>query len=607
MPDNKDKKTNGRNIDNIIDDINLDDLRKKYKVADSEEHVSEQLQSKTAEPGSIIETPAAAVPNGSDENSINASTVPDRSDIKLPDIQPDGHIGIDSFKTVFEELWDHGPGVSTNQTDMQKSISRPVPVSANESATPQDEHTDALNPSLRIVYEVHDNRPTGFSGRQTVSEQQVSTTDSPKEDKEKIIKERDKKILINDSLSSMRIIYEAADTGGAVQPHPDDTIIASDKSLSYAEPQPACVNETADSHDDINAVPSLKNRFINGLLDFSGLLLLVFSLIIFGFPIIYGKSKEKFSAVACILLTAVIVICSGFTANRYFSAGTSPESEQTMPPETSDVQTASSSNLPDAFALLKPTTDGVSYPQGILEKYKSVYAANSDTTGWLKIPNTSIDTAVTKCPVGDRNMYYLENDFYGRNSKYGTAFLDFQNGTQELSQNSIIYGHRYRDSLGVFNDLYKYMDYNFYINNPIIEYGTLFADYKWKIFAVFLSSTNKTDDNGYFFCYIYPEINASKFTGYLNQIIQRSRYFTDIDVNDSDKILTLSTCVYDNDFSGRKVDTRLVVVARLLREGESNEIDISKVVDNPNFRRPQVWYDHSGKSNPYSKSEKWAQ
>ena len=73
-------------------------------------------------------------------------------------------------------------------------------------------------------------------------------------------------------------------------------------------------------------------------------------------------------------------------------------------------------------------------------------------------------------------------------------------------------------------------------------------------------------------------------------------------LRDADKVITLSTCIYDY---GKNVDTRLVVVGRLLHEGESEEIDASLVKDNPDYRRPQVWYNSKGIANPYKNTDAW--
>ena len=101
-------------------------------------------------------------------------------------------------------------------------------------------------------------------------------------------------------------------------------------------------------------------------------------------------------------------------------------------------------------------------------------------------------------------------------------------------------------------------------------------------------------------------MSDSNFAGFIEQVNQRALYTTGVDLKTTDRIINLSTCNYNyTNAIGRKVDTRLVVIGRLLRSGESAEVNTSKAKENPNYRRPQVWYDYKGKTNPYASSRSW--
>lgn len=255
---------------------------------------------------------------------------------------------------------------------------------------------------------------------------------------------------------------------------------------------------------------------------------------------------------------------------------------------------------------MKETTE---YPEGILPELKQAYSINNELVGWLSIPGTELDTAVVQ---SDDNSYYLKKDFYNRTTgetsqtNYGNIYLDYRCVNDGLSKNMVIHGHTTGRSDGVpkqaFRSLYDYRDMQHFIENPIIKYSTLYGEYTYKICAVFLSTTQRADDNGYLFNYIYPDMSDSNMEGYIDQVNQRKLYDTGVSLEPTDKIITLSTCIYDY---GKSVDTRLVVVGRLLHEGESEEIDASLVKDNPDYRRPQVWYNSKGKTNPYKNAAKW--
>lgn len=253
--------------------------------------------------------------------------------------------------------------------------------------------------------------------------------------------------------------------------------------------------------------------------------------------------------------------------------------------------------------------DETEYPQGILSELRQAYSINNDLVGWLSIPGTELDTAVVQ---GGDNSYYLKKDFYNRTTgetsqtNYGNIYLDYRCSNTDLSKNMVIHGHTTGRSDGVpkqaFRSLYDYRDMQHFIENPIIKYSTLYGTYTYKICAVFLSTTQRADDNGYLFNYIYPDMSDSNMEGYIEQVNQRKLYDTGVSLEPTDKIITLSTCIYDY---GKSVDTRLVVVGRLLHEGESEEIDASLVKDNPDYRRPQVWYSSKGKTNPYKNAARW--
>jgi sortase B len=102
-------------------------------------------------------------------------------------------------------------------------------------------------------------------------------------------------------------------------------------------------------------------------------------------------------------------------------------------------------------------------------------------------------------------------------------------------------------------------------------------------------------------------MSGENYAEYFDEIASRSLYSTGIDVNTDDKILTLSTCTRDMDISTRRGETnaRCVLVARLIRDGESEEVDTSLATVNGNPRYPQIWYDKYKKANPYKNAERW--
>ncbi len=300
------------------------------------------------------------------------------------------------------------------------------------------------------------------------------------------------------------------------------------------------------------------------------------------------KKHSKLSRTANIVITVIavlVLVVAGAFCIKYF------------------VEFYQSKNQNDALAALVTESEETypAEPAFVQPKYRSLYNENNDFVGWITVPNTAINHPVVQ---GEDNSYYLRHDFYKQYLRRGTIFMDYRNDPENLNVNTILYGHNYLDST-MFSDLEKYKDIEFYKTAPVIEFNTIYGDYKWKVFAVFLTTASPELDNDYVFNYIYPFMTESSTEEFIAEVAKRSLYDTGVDVLPTDKILTLSTCTRDMDITRKQEDARCVVMARLVRAGESETVDTSKATVNPEPKYPQLWYDKFGLENPYRSDEKW--
>lgn len=241
----------------------------------------------------------------------------------------------------------------------------------------------------------------------------------------------------------------------------------------------------------------------------------------------------------------------------------------------------------------------VTFPDGMLAKYAPLYATNTDLRGWISIPAFEINLPVVQ---GSDNDYYLKRNIYKKWTEYGVPFFDYriaENQFDTLPRNTVIYGHNMRSDDLIFGMLEEYRDIDGFKRAPVIECNTIYGDNLWLVCGVFISNSQAEQDNGYVFPYNFIDCSDQKFAEYIVELEKRSFYDTGVDLAVTDKILTLSTCCYDFE------DARLVVVARLLRDGESVSVDTSKAVKNPNPKGPQAWYDSLGKANNYAYDARW--
>jgi sortase B len=197
------------------------------------------------------------------------------------------------------------------------------------------------------------------------------------------------------------------------------------------------------------------------------------------------------------------------------------------------------------------------YPVGMLPEFQTLYDENSDIKGWLTIPGTKIDLPVAEAADND---YYLTKGFDKQYNDHGALFLDFHDSVNPQSKNLIIYGHNMQDGQ-MFHDLRDFQLIDTYKTSSVITFNTIYGEYKWKVFAVFMANTETSQ--GYVFNYLITKWSSdSDFMSFINETKTRSLFNIPVDVQPGDSILTLSTCAYEFD------EERLVVMARLVRSGE---------------------------------------
>ncbi len=307
-----------------------------------------------------------------------------------------------------------------------------------------------------------------------------------------------------------------------------------------------------------------------------------------------SKPKEKASGsdiTRKILLAAAIIclIVSGAILINYYVVEPLKESKQASE-LAALIQTTVENVDSDPWEEIYQKHPDVNFPSGMNPSFSELYAINSDFAGWVSIPEMSINYSVVQA---DNNDDYLRRDFYGNSTKYGVPFFDYRNSMTSLDRNTIIYGHNMRQDDKIFGTLEQYRTVDGFKKAPLIGMSTLYGDYTFKIYAVFISNSREQDNNGDIFNYIFTNTTDESFLKYIEEVDKRKLYSTGVDINASDKILTLSTCCYDF------TDARLVVVGRLMRSGESPAVDTSLASENPSPKFPQAFYNAKRIDNPY--------
>lgn len=245
----------------------------------------------------------------------------------------------------------------------------------------------------------------------------------------------------------------------------------------------------------------------------------------------------KIKKILSILLVAVLALSIMSGCNK------TPPAEESSAPSSS--KPSSSSKAED-----KSTETIESHLPGMVEIVKEKKLENPDTVGWFQVSELGIGDVVV-CNT-ESNEYYRRKNFNKEDSFNGVLYADrrstFGDGSAEqLGLNTCIYGHSIADIRGekkyevFFGPLHDFRDAEIAKTIPYIFYTTEKEDLAFEVFAVFIANSdnpalpyNRND---------VPEEDFHKMIK--EQILPRSLYNYDVEINPGDKFLTLSTCIYN--------------------------------------------------------------
>ncbi len=192
------------------------------------------------------------------------------------------------------------------------------------------------------------------------------------------------------------------------------------------------------------------------------------------------------------------------------------------------------------------------------EKVKNYEVKNVDAKAiaWLRVQGTNIDY-----PVIDNNdrvgVERISQDFawtQGIISPLPNKLFILGHNIKNVSSNPLITAKDHTR----FEQLLSFVYYDFIKENKYIQYTIDGKDYLYKIFSVAFVEDSTLD-------YKSTNYSKKKMKNYIEQSKKDSFYDFDIDVNDSDKIISLITCTR---FFGATKKYDFKIDARMVRKNE---------------------------------------
>lgn len=158
-------------------------------------------------------------------------------------------------------------------------------------------------------------------------------------------------------------------------------------------------------------------------------------------------------------------------------------------------------------------------------------AQNSDTVGWIQIPNTEISYPLMHT---SDDSYYLNHTFSKKLNSAGSIFMETLNSADFSDLHTIIYGHNMKNG-SMFAGLKNYSSASYLVAHPNVYIDLEDGTHAYQIFSVYEA---EADSDSYTIGFAPDEV----YEEYLKKIKDRSLYDTSVSVTKEDSVITLSTC-----------------------------------------------------------------
>ncbi|MDR1589134.1 MAG: class B sortase [Oscillospiraceae bacterium] len=215
---------------------------------------------------------------------------------------------------------------------------------------------------------------------------------------------------------------------------------------------------------------------------------------------------------------------------------TTPPAVAVPPGETASEESAKPSYVDNPAPDYWPEVD-----------FEGLSGVNSDFAAWLLCTGTNVNYPVVH---GADNTYYLTHLFDHRQNGAGTLFVDYRNKRGFSDRNTIIYGHNMRNH-SMFWTLSLYRNQSFYNAHPAFRLLTTDGNYEIRLFAGYVAATSNEAWRVYF-------SSDDDFLEWIASLKAGSAFSADVPVGADDRVVTLSTCVYDFN------DARYVLFGKLV-------------------------------------------
>lgn len=176
---------------------------------------------------------------------------------------------------------------------------------------------------------------------------------------------------------------------------------------------------------------------------------------------------------------------------------------------------------------------------------------NNDIIGIISIKGGDLNTPVVQTKD---NQYYLKYSLTKKRSIIGAVFMDYRVNSNSKQIN--IYGHNSTKYKPPFQKLEKYLEKSYYKDHNILELKVNNEKKLYEIFSIVIADKVGTEEH------MNIKYKTDKeYYNHFKRLKNRSLYNTGVNIEESDNVLVLQTCIY-----GKYKGKLLVIVAKKVKE-----------------------------------------
>ena len=194
--------------------------------------------------------------------------------------------------------------------------------------------------------------------------------------------------------------------------------------------------------------------------------------------------------------------------------------------------------------------------------FERLQTYNDELVAWIKVPGTNIDYPVAR-HEGEDQSYYLNYNMYRETAYAGCIYMENVNAADFSDNNTVLYGHNMKTK-SMFGNLHKFEEKEFFDENQYIFVYTPGHALTYQIFAAYVTDNTKLTK-------AYDFSDQDVYERYLKNVLDvrsmSANLREGVEVTGSDRIITLSTCIYG------QTSKRYLVQGVLMKDVETGKED----------------------------------